>query len=223
MIVLSEQRERAMSHDQFFANPPLPVAVPDLEAPVANLNTHSRPPTTPPEFHGLLAMDITDEDVKPIIVDSPTPPMSIPKTSVSIDVASEARSGPSSASRPNDRSFRPGPYDPTKNQTPSKGATLVFRRSSLDSCIPKQLVPDQGSFSQYPEFAKRRRRHTLHGTTRYNCNECRVGFGRKADLIRHMENAKAHRNPAFQCNRCKRRYSREDALARHVRVVCRSR
>ena len=119
-----------MSHDQFFATPPLPVAVPDLEAPVANLNTHSRSPTTPPEFHGLLAMDITDEDVKPIIVDSPTPPMSIPKTSVSIDVASEARSGPSSASRPNDRSFRPGPYDPTKNQTPSKGATLVFRRSS---------------------------------------------------------------------------------------------
>ncbi|ETW79468.1 hypothetical protein HETIRDRAFT_321726 [Heterobasidion irregulare TC 32-1] len=221
--MLSGSRERAMSPDQFSASPPpRSVAAPTLEAPVPNLNPHTEPPTTPPVFHGLLAMDITDEDVKPIIVDSLTPPKSGPKSSVSIDVAIKARSGLSSAPRPNDRSFLPGPYDPTEDRAPSKSATLAFRRSSLDSCISKSLVPYQGSFSQYPELAKKRR-HTLHGTTRYNCNECLVGFRRKADWIRHMENAKAHKSPAFQCDRCKRCYSREDALARHVRVACRSR
>ena len=166
------------------------------------------------------------QDVKPVIIDIPS------STS-----GSGAREAESTSARHRFRPIRPRPVEsglgPIRGHRGSEGMTLrqdttksrmsVKRRKAADRPIPESTqVPGLGVPLQDPD-RPRNARGTALGTTPYGCNSCGQGYGREADLTRHLQSDRRHKKPAFKCDSCGTRCGRKDVLMKHKRESCSAR
>ncbi|ETW80082.1 hypothetical protein HETIRDRAFT_321576 [Heterobasidion irregulare TC 32-1] len=107
------------------------------------------------------------------------------------------------------------------NKTTLKSRTPIHRNCPVNGDIPEAIkVSVQEPAPKQPKRArapKKARGQTEYGTTKYNCDECLIGFRRPHEQKRHMRETIAHSRPTKRCDACGNKYLRTDALRAHKR------
>ena len=84
--------------------------------------------------------------------------------------------------------------------------------SSAESSPSQRLRPKRHRLGAGCQRSDR----TPYQSTKWNCDPCKKGFGKKGDRDRHNESL--HGNVLYRCARCCHDSNRKDALMRHIRT-----